>query len=652
MTLAGLPWAQLLGLFAAGAAALTMLYLLRQRRRRLEVPFLRLWEQVLRQSEATTLWQRMQRWLSLLVQLLILSLLVLALGDPRLGASPRGRTLVLLIDASASMQAKGGDGRSRFDLAVEQARHLVRHLAGDDTAVVVALDSQPAPMGGLSQNERELLQQLDAVRVQDGPADLLRGLQLAQDLSAGRPNPQVVLFSDGGFDEATLAAVPAGLDLRFQPLPDGAARMAAAEGNLAITSFAVRRYRRNRLGYEVLVELAAFGPSGGSDGPSVPVELEIRQEGETVDLQQLTLRPGERLRRLYPNLGGSGTRLEARLRRRSGGDLLPLDDTAYALMPQRRRQRLLLVSRGNLFLEGALLSISAGEENQIEIEKVAPAAYDPLQAARFDIVLFDAFTPPEPPAAHALYLDPQGPGSPLPIVETVVAPLVTDVAKEHPVLRWVTLKDLNISRASVFRLGPNDVALASMLRRPILAALERQQGGKVRRAVLVGFDIRRSDLPLRVAFPLLLVNALDWLAGEVTDEALRFTTGQTWRIPLADRAAAPTGEADLVLPDGGRVPVPVHEGVALYHGQRVGFYELQSRGQRPVLLSANLFNPVESTVRLRTELAVGEGAARRVLPQPEMGRRAVRRALWPYLLLLCLLLLFLEWWSYQRRWTV
>ena len=43
----------------------------------------------------------------------VLALLVLSLGDPRLGRSQRGRTLVLLIDASASMQARllAGSGR-------------------------------------------------------------------------------------------------------------------------------------------------------------------------------------------------------------------------------------------------------------------------------------------------------------------------------------------------------------------------------------------------------------------------------------------------------------------------------------------------------------------------------------------------------------
>ena len=41
-----------------------------------------------------------------------------------------------------------------------------------------------------------------------------------------------------------------------------------------------------------------------------------------------------------------------------------------------------------------------------------------------------------------------------------------------------------------------------------------------------------------------------------------------------------------------------------------------------------------------------------VLRAPDAGQTALKRTLWPYLLLVALLLLLLEWWTYHRRWTV
>lgn len=666
ITLLGLPAGQLLAVLGAGAALLTVLYVLKQQRRRVEVPFAPLWQRVLQKTDATSLWRRLLRWLSLLVQLLLLALLVGALGDPRLGRTKAGRSLVLLIDASASMQAllpapAGQPRPTRLMRAKEQARALISGLSGDDLAVVVALDGQPAPQGGLSYDERDLLAQVDAVTARDTPADLPAALTLAGALLAGRENPSIILFSDGGFPDAVLSGTgsPAGPEVRFQPLVSSPSELAGT-GNAAITAFSVRRYRRNRLSYEVLVSLGWFPAATSPSGAPQKATLELIQEGEIVDVKELELLPGVQEEKLYPNLSGAGVRLEARLRLAdSQRDVLPLDDRAYAVLPERKRQRVLIVTRGNLFLEGALLAASAGEENHLTIDKITPAAYDAERASRYDVVIFDAFTPPTAPDAHALYLDPQRDG-PFEIASELKRPLITDAESAHPVLRWVSLGDVNMSRSSVFKLAPGDRPLASMLKQPLMVAREEtRRSGSTRRSVAIGFDLRQSDLPLRVAFPVLLMNAVDWFAGDVDDDLGSYRTGRTWRVPLvaprkSGRGGA-TGEAlalrraDLTLPDGETASVPVHEGHALYYGQRVGFYALHTAGlSAPLLWAANLADLTESTAVLRSTLQLGTATLR----PPDKSQRAIRRELWPYLLILALSILALEWWSYHRRWTV
>lgn len=674
MTLLGLAAQQLALIFAVAAVVVTTLYLLKQQRRRVEVPFIRLWQQVLQRSEATSLWRRLLRLLSLLIQLLLLALLVLSLGDPRLGRGQRGRTLVLLIDASASMQARlparSGRALSRLQAAQAQARDYVRSLGGDDLAVVVALDGQPAPLGGLSYDEHELFAQIEAVAARDTGADLPSALELSRALLAGRPNPTVVLFSDGGFEESSLQALATlpdgGIDVRFAPLPSLAAEGATVRGNAAISALSVRRYRRNRLSYEVLVRLLWFPEPVRSgirrDGQVLPTtpqraSLELRQDGEVVDVQTIELVPGQAIERIYNNLSGAGRNIEARLALATPGsvDILPLDDRAYTVLPERRRQRVLIVTRGNLFLEGALLATGAGEENHLQVERIAPTAYDPARAERYDAVIFDAYTPKAPPNAHAIYLDPQGPDSPFPVAGTVKSPLLTEVDTAHPALRWVSLTDVNMSKSSAFALQPGDRPLASMFKQALVVAREESTRFGLRRSLALGFDLRQSDLPLRVAFPLLLMNTLDWFAGEVDEDLGSRRTGQIWRIPLS-RQTGPAGGAsrsllsavNLLLPDGELLTTPVSEGYALHYGQRVGFYELSRPEGVPQRFAANLSDPTESAALLRSELAVGNTTLR----APEPGERALRRVLWPYLLLGVLLLLALEWWSYQRRWTV
>jgi hypothetical protein len=636
VTLAGASPSLLAGAFVAVGGALVALYVLKLRRRRVEVPFSQLWRKVLRDVESTALWRRLRRLLSLLLQLTLLALLLFAVGDPRLAVSKSGRTVALVVDVSASMQAREGGG-SRLTRAIDAARAEVRGLGGADEALLIAMGARPAPLTGLTHDGGELLRALDGLEATDAPADLDGALRLAAAALRGRPHPTLILIGDGGWEQSAVDRIKlaggngpgdidlAGVDLRYLPV-------GAPADNLAITAFAVRRYRANQTAYEVLVEVQRFAPAG-AEGQAA-CALELRQDGEVVNVERLTLKPGEKLQRLYPNLAGEGTRLEAVLRRDGAPDALAVDDHAYALLPPRKKLKVLLVSPGNLFLEGALLL----DEN-LEVQKVAPAAWSPAEAKKYDALVLDGFVPDEPPPVSALYVDPRGDKSPFAVRGELTNPIVTEAAEKHPLMRWVTLADLNISRASRFQLRPGDVAVASALREPIIVARDEGQ----RKLVAFGFDLRRSDLPLRVAFPVLVVNALDWFAGADTGLMASFSLAQPWRLP-----APAAAELEVKDPSGRVARVPVRDGRATFVGTRVGYYEVSAPGGAPRLVAANLASASESHLQVREQLVVGGQTVR----APEPGRAGVSRALWSYLLVVVLLLTLVEWWTYNRRVTV
>ena len=112
MTLAGAPLSLVGPAMAAGAAALVALYLLKLRRRRLEVPFAELWKRVLSETQSTALWKKLRRIVSLVVQLVLLALILTAILDPHLSATQHGRSIAIVVDTSASMQSTDGDRKS------------------------------------------------------------------------------------------------------------------------------------------------------------------------------------------------------------------------------------------------------------------------------------------------------------------------------------------------------------------------------------------------------------------------------------------------------------------------------------------------------------------------------------------------------------
>src|SRR5687768_7131451 len=132
MSFTGVPLATLIQIGALAGAIVVIFYILKLRRRLVGVPFSKIWERILRDKEATSLFSQLKRLLSLLLQLALLALLLLALGDPRRAASiSEGRNVVVLVDASASMKAVDVSP-TRLEAAKERVRSMVRGLGGSD----------------------------------------------------------------------------------------------------------------------------------------------------------------------------------------------------------------------------------------------------------------------------------------------------------------------------------------------------------------------------------------------------------------------------------------------------------------------------------------------------------------------------------------
>jgi hypothetical protein len=654
MNFAFLSVAQVAGIFAAVAVFATALYILKLRRRTVAVPFSKLWEKILRDKEATSLFSRLKRLLSLLVQLALLALLAIALGDPRAEAllTRGGKNLVVLVDASASRQATDV-GTSRLAAAKDEVKKVIRGLGGSDRMLVAQMDAAITPLGPMSGDTSELERALDSIKATDTRADFARALRFATDSLRGLSNPEIVVVSDGRLGDAIDSAgkVHIGDDVKLTYVPIG-----SAARNVGITAFSVRRYPLDKSRYEVMLEVTNTGPE------QEDIELSLLGDSTLVDLTKLRLKPGERLPRFYPNLSGASRTLEAKIAPLPGSkDSLPADDHAYALLPTHRRAKVLVVSPGNTYLEAALLldeylDVQVASPKEY-VEKIAPSG------AKQDVVIFDGATPANPARANAIYLDPRGPGSPVKVEAELKRPGFDKIERKHPIVRWTALDDVNVSRGHKLVAEVGDKVVGASDQGPILIAGQRA-GFKF---VALGFDTRDSDLPLRTAWPLLLLNSINWFTDEDSQYISSFRTGEVWRVPVVSNS----GQARLKTPGGSEIFVPVHEGRAVYLGEKAGFYELSgaegldaslggagafagstSTTGGPTATSgsfaANLLDADESAIESARELVV-DGKKAGALSAFQIG---VRREIWIYLLLAALLLTAIEWITYHRRITV
>jgi hypothetical protein len=628
MILAGLSFVQLAALFGAAGFGVLVLYILKLRRRVAAVPFSPLWERILRDKEATTLFSKLKRLASLLLQLALLALLVLALGDPRAAESLlAGRTVVVLVDASASMQATDV-APNRLAAAKAEVRTLVRGLGGADRMLLAQMDAMVTPLGPLTSDTSALERELDSIHATDTRADFARALRFATDVLRGSGRGEIVVVSDGALEEASDASGPVHL---------GNAKLSYVKvgreaSNVGVTQFSVRRYPLDKSRYEVMLELTNTGPD------LEEVELQLLGDGALVDLTKLRLRSGERLPRFYPQLSGASRTLEAKIARVDGThDDLPADDHAYALLPERRRARVLVVSEGDTYLDAALLLDEYLDVTDVNLKGYAGA----IAKGPWDVVIFDRVTPADMPHANALYLDPRGPGAPVTVERELKQPSFDKIERKHPVVRFLALDDVNVALGHklVPQSGDKVLGAADRGASPILVAGAR--GGH--RFVALGFDVRDSDLPLRVAWPLFILDCIDWFTNEDTQYLSSLRTGDVWRLPVD----ATVAQASVKRPDGVVQRVPVHEGRAVLLGEQSGFYELTAGGETTTF-AANLLDVSESTIMPQDSVVVAGTQAGPV----EGFHSGIRREIWIYLLLAAALLSALEWATYHRRVTV
>jgi hypothetical protein len=632
----GLPPSTLLAVGAVAGAAIVGLYILKLRRRPVPVPFSRIWQRILRDQEATSLFSQLKRVLSLLLQLALLALLVLALGDPRGFVSTSSRNVVVLVDASASMKAIDvatalDPKRTRMVDARGEVKKIISGLGGADRMLVAQMDAAVTPLSTLTGEVADLEAATATLRATDTRADFARSLRFATDVLRGLSSPEIVVVSDGNLGEARDAAgeIHIGASkLSFVPVGRGSR-------NVAITEFSVRRYPFDRDRYEVMLEL--YNTSRDAE----EIELDLLGDGNLVDMTKLRIGPGERLPRFYPNLSGAKRTLEATIKLAGGGhDDLPADDHAYALLPDQRRIRVLCVTQGNTYLEASLLLTTF-----LDVTYVAPAAYPP-PGQTFDVTIFDDVTPHlAAGAGNVLYLNPSGDESPVKVDPAVLTNIGFDtIDKKSPLLKWTAIDDVYIGRAHKLVPRAGDKVVGASDKGALLVTGRREQG----RFVALGFHPRDSDLVLRIAWPLLVLNVLTDFVAEDVSYISSFRTGEIWHVPV------PT-LSDEVWLTGPTAPeprrVPVQDGRAVLLGVDAGFYTLEAGPKGAAVKSefaANLADIEESSIEPKKTISVDGREA-----GPVTGFHVgVRSEWWILLLALAVALTTVEWATYHRRITV
>jgi len=211
-------------------------------------------------------------------------------------------------------------------------------------------------------------------------------------------------------------------------------------------------------------------------------------------------------------------------------------------------------------------------------------------------------------------------------------PEVNSVDRSHPVNGFLSYADLHVENITNRETASWLKPIVSDGNDPLIWAGDDGR----RRIVMIGFDLTRSDLPLKVEFPILLANAMSWLAGRdpaATERAIR--AGQTKTIHT------PAASVSITTPDGDTREVAARNGSIVFADTlRVGAYEVKAAPP----FAVSLLSEAESNTAPRDSIRTRAGEA-----SGQTETFSSEREAWRWIAVLALAVLTIEWCAYHRR---
>lgn len=608
--------------FAALLGAIVLLYVLRLKRKERVVPSSLLWQSAIRDLQANAPWQKLQSSLLMWLQLGFLLLAVLALVRPALKVlASGGQTIAIVIDSSASMQATDVTP-SRFERARGEASRLVNALASSDAGTVIAAGANTRVLSPLTTDKNALKRAVAQASPSDTSADLREAIVLASSLLKDKKNAQIYVLSDG--------ATPPLQDLSTGSAGLQFVKIGTRSDNVALTALDARRGYGTSNRAQVFATVANYSPRPQK------INLELSRDGDLVEVRPIALpaatqssggdlQPGQKSE-LFDALPFDSGQFSARF---DFKDDLANDNVAYARLDPPRQMNVLLTA-DNVFLEKAL-----NVDPNVRLFTGSPRS-----GTAYDVVVCDGSVPSDLPDTNQLIFNTFTPLSPVEKIGVVPQPGVADYDRNDPVTRYAPWNDLKFAQSLAVKLKPWGRALVEAQNTPLIVAGER--GNK--RVIWCGFDVRESDFPLRVAFPIFITNSLHWLSAPRGGSSL--TDGAALRAgqPIPILAPQNAHEITVKAPGGStdRVAVRSDEPVLYDGASRVGVYTASS-GDWSQSFAVSLLNKTESDLTPHDSLKFGE---KNMVPSENRAR--TNRELWGYLIALALCVLGLEWWVYHR----
>jgi hypothetical protein len=506
------------------------------RRKSETVSSLFLWRGIREIHREQSLFSKFIRERMFYLHLVILVLLLLALIQFSLGKSSKkgmGKRAVLIMDISASMKTVEG-GNSRLDLAKEKALDLISNLRNHEV-MIIAAGTGVRTVLPFSRDPGEITNTIKSIQAEETVADIEAAvLQIKSYLMEGI---SIYLFSDGAFDRLT-SIIDVTPNLSFVPIGQTGNNISLK--NLEIHEQVEGIYKT------VGVLLKNYGSS------SVKSEVELFADGKVIDLQRIEIPAGDEKELFFYYVPEVFRNLKAVL---NNPDPFLTDNSRYYSQPEHQSTSILLVSKSSHFLR-LLLEQLEGHDLTV----INPDRYDEVlkQAGEdfYDIGIYDNFSPSTEMSRASIYINPNKITNGIVLSNKSVVPDQLYEFRDHPVMWHTDFSDVKINKARIIKSFEGTTLLESG-NSPLIVMTDKN--GEKR--IISSFDIRDSNFPKSINFPVFFSNLVNWLKPvEKRMGGYNINSGDTF-LRLLPHKFRNFKKASIKSPDGREWETEIEHGI-------------------------------------------------------------------------------------------
>jgi hypothetical protein len=596
---------------------LLIIHTLKPKPRQVDVTNLFLWNEVLKEKNRNLSFERLKRNLPLLLQILIVVLAALALAKPTWTyQTAKKGNMILVIDTSASMKTRSGSG-IRFDSARQKALQLIEKRDPGQKILIVEAGKKSVVKTGLIDDTSQALDLAKKLQPSDAAADLESAIYLALSFVDPAKEDLLYLITDGaGKDFSALVKNQP----KIRPII-----ISGGEHNVGITKFEFRQQVDHSDNYEFMLEIKNFNLS--------PVECSTRLsvDGGGLFESVIPLDAQEKKMLIIPYSGLINGIARATL---EIDDDFAVDNQVYLSLNAAKEIWVLLVSKGNPFLEKLLAAYPNFRVNSVK--EIIPSSW-PEQTARHDIVIVDRMDFPETERGNFLLIDAYSPA--IPVIKTgqVRLPEILAWDRKSPLLANVNLSGLIVEEGAKLQADKQLQPLIESARTGLMYALE-ENGLRV---VLIGFDFTRSDLPFKVAFPVMMSNIFNWLNPHKLEfSILQTQAGEAFDIYLNPQTDTLYTRAPYEKWEKHRVKMNPFR---YQNTGRVGIYTIAENGKERYF-TVNLADESESDINsISLEHRPDQSE-----PPWVSAEISAQQPLWMFFIIIGCTLLMIEWYSWLK----